>query len=78
MALEWLKRRFQLFLCLENHAFWLTAPPLAQRQPPMWDVAMPERGLARIADGMPTRKTQLIFRDAYNHLMQSGGAYLQD
>lgn len=39
--------------------------------------AMPRRGLARKADGMPTRKTQRNFTDADSHLMQSGGSYLQ-
>ncbi len=39
--------------------------------------AMPRRGLARKADGTPTRKTQRNFTDADSHLMQSGGSYLQ-
>jgi hypothetical protein len=38
---------------------------------------MPRRGLARKADGTPTRKTQRNFTDADSHLMQSGGSYLQ-
>lgn len=39
--------------------------------------AMPRRGLARKADGAPTKKTQRNFTDPDSHLMQSGGAYLQ-
>jgi transposase len=39
--------------------------------------AMPRRGLARKADGTPTRKTQRNFSDPDSHLMQSGGSYLQ-
>jgi membrane protein involved in colicin uptake len=39
--------------------------------------AMPRRGLAKKADGTPTRKTQRNFTDADSHLMQSGGSYLQ-
>ena len=39
--------------------------------------AMPRRGLARRADGTPTRKTQRNFTDPDSHLMQSGGSYLQ-
>jgi len=39
--------------------------------------AMPRRGLARKADGAPTKKTQRNFTDADSHLMQSGGSYLQ-
>jgi hypothetical protein len=39
--------------------------------------AMPRRGLARMADGTPTRKTQRNFTDPDSHLMQSGGSYLQ-
>jgi hypothetical protein len=39
--------------------------------------AMPRRGLARKADGTPTRKSQRNFTDADSHLMQSGGSYLQ-
>jgi hypothetical protein len=38
---------------------------------------MPRSGLARKADGTPTKKTQRNFTDADSHLMQSGGAYLQ-
>ena len=38
---------------------------------------MPRRGLARKADGTPTRKTQRNFTDPDSHLMQSGGTYLQ-
>ncbi|MFM9087468.1 MAG: transposase, partial [Cyanobium sp.] len=39
--------------------------------------AMPRRGLARKADGTPTRKSQRNFTDPDSHLMQSGGSYLQ-
>jgi hypothetical protein len=39
--------------------------------------AMPRRGLARKADGAPTKKTQRNFTDPDSHLMQSGGSYLQ-
>ncbi|MCT0209786.1 MAG: hypothetical protein DCF18_05000 [Cyanobium sp.] len=39
--------------------------------------AMPRRGLARKADGTPTRKTQRNFTDPDSHLMQSGGSHLQ-
>jgi transposase len=39
--------------------------------------AMPRRGLARKADGTPTKKTQRNFTDPESHLMQSGGSYLQ-
>ena len=39
--------------------------------------AMPRRGLARRADGTPTKKTQRNFTDPDSHLMQSGGSYLQ-
>jgi hypothetical protein len=39
--------------------------------------AMPRRGLARKADGIPTKKTQRNFTDSESHLMQSGGSYLQ-
>ena len=39
--------------------------------------AMPRRGLARKADGTPTKKTQRNFTDPDSHLMQSGGSYLQ-
>jgi hypothetical protein len=38
---------------------------------------MPRRGLARKADGAPTKKTQRNFTDPDSHLMQSGGSYLQ-
>ena len=38
---------------------------------------MPRRGLARKADGTPTRKTQRNFTDADSHLIESGGSYLQ-
>ncbi|MGL6134949.1 MAG: IS1182 family transposase, partial [Prochlorococcaceae cyanobacterium] len=44
---------------------------------PLACAAMPRRGLARKADGTPTRKTQRNFTDADSHLMQSGGSYLQ-
>ena len=39
--------------------------------------AMPRRGLARKADGTPTKKSQRNFTDPESHLMQSGGSYLQ-
>jgi transposase len=39
--------------------------------------AMPRRGLARKADGTPTKKTQRNFTDPDSHLMHSGGSYLQ-
>jgi hypothetical protein len=39
--------------------------------------AMPRRGLARKADGTPTRKIHRNFTDPDSHLMQSGGSYLQ-
>ena len=39
--------------------------------------AMPRRGLARKADGSPTKKTQRNFTDPDSHLMQAGGTYLQ-
>ena len=38
---------------------------------------MPRRGLARKADGTPTKKTQRNFTDPESHLMPSGGAFLQ-
>lgn len=38
---------------------------------------MPRRGLARKADGTPTKKNQRNFTDPESHLMQSGGFYLQ-
>ena len=38
---------------------------------------MPRRGLARKADGGPTKKTQRNFTDPDSHLIQSGGSYLQ-
>ncbi len=38
---------------------------------------MPRRGLARKADGTPTKKSQRNFTDPESHLMQSGGSYLQ-
>jgi hypothetical protein len=38
---------------------------------------MPRRGLARKANGTPTKKTQRNFTDPDSHLMQSGGSYLQ-
>jgi len=44
---------------------------------PLAAEAMPRRGLARMADGTPTRKTQRNFTDPDSHLMQSGGSYLQ-
>jgi len=39
--------------------------------------AMPRRGLARRADGTPTRKIQRNFIGSDSHLMQSGESYLQ-
>ena len=39
--------------------------------------AMPRRGLARNADGAPTKKTQQNFTDSDSHLMHSGVTYLQ-
>ena len=39
--------------------------------------AMPRRGLARMADGTPTPKTQRNFTDPDSHLMQFGGSFLQ-
>jgi membrane protein involved in colicin uptake len=39
--------------------------------------AMPRRGLARKADGTPTKKSQRNFTAPDSHLMQSGGTYLQ-
>jgi len=39
--------------------------------------AMPRRGLARGADGTPTKKTQRNFTDPDSNLMQSGSNYLQ-
>ena len=44
---------------------------------PLASDAMPPRGLARKADGTPTRKSQRNFTDPESHLMQSGGSYLQ-
>jgi hypothetical protein len=44
---------------------------------PLVAEAMPRRGLARKADGTPTKKTQRNFTDPDSHLMQSGGSYLQ-
>ena len=44
---------------------------------PLAPDAMPRRGLARKADGTPTKKTQRNFTDPDSHLMQSGGSYLQ-
>jgi hypothetical protein len=38
---------------------------------------MPRRGLARKADGTPTKKSQRNFTAPDSHLMQSGGTYLQ-
>jgi hypothetical protein len=51
----------------------LDLPDLA----PLAAEAMPRRGLARSADGTPTRKTQRNFTDPDSHLMQTGGSYLQ-
>ncbi|APD49144.1 MULTISPECIES: IS1182 family transposase [unclassified Synechococcus] len=39
--------------------------------------AMPRRGLARKADGTPTKRSQRNFTDPESHLMQSRGSYLQ-
>jgi len=44
---------------------------------PLATDAMPRRGLARKADGTPTKKSQRNFTDPDSHLMQSGGSYLQ-
>jgi hypothetical protein len=44
---------------------------------PLAAAAMPRRGLARKADGTPTRKTQRNFTDADSHLMKSDGHYIQ-
>ncbi len=44
---------------------------------PLAAVAMPRRGLARKADGTPTKKSQRNFTDPESHLMQTGGSYLQ-
>jgi len=44
---------------------------------PLVAAAMPRRGLARKADGTPTRKTQRNFTDADSHLMKSDGHYIQ-
>ncbi len=38
--------------------------------------AMPRKGLARKADGTPTKKTQRNITDPDSHLMQSAGSYL--
>ena len=37
---------------------------------------MPRKGLARKADGTPTKKTQGNITDPDSHLMQSAGSYL--
>jgi hypothetical protein len=39
--------------------------------------AMPRRGLARKADGTPTRKSQRNFTDPDSHLMKTDGHYIQ-
>jgi hypothetical protein len=39
--------------------------------------AMPRRGLARNADGIPTAKPQRNFMDPDSNLMKTGGTYLQ-
>ena len=44
---------------------------------PLAAEAMPRRGLARKANGMPTPKTQRNFTDADSHLMKSDGHYIQ-
>ena len=38
---------------------------------------MPRRGLARKADGTPTRKSQRNFTDPDSHLMKTNGHYIQ-
>lgn len=59
----------------------IEAAEIAGVEPPNFEPlaaeAMPRRGLARMADGTPTTKTQRNFTDPDSHLMQSGGAYLQ-
>jgi hypothetical protein len=44
---------------------------------PLASDEMPRRGLARMADGTPTKKSQRNFTDPDSHLMQTGGSYLQ-
>ena len=44
---------------------------------PLAPEAMPRRGLARMADGTPTTKTQRNFTDPESHLMKSDGHYIQ-
>lgn len=44
---------------------------------PLAAEAMPRRGLARKADGTPTRKSQRNFTDPESHLMKSDGHYIQ-
>jgi transposase len=44
---------------------------------PLAPEAMPRRGLARMADGTPTSKTQRNFTDPDSHLMKSDGHYIQ-
>ena len=44
---------------------------------PLAPEAMPRRGLARMADGTPTTKTQRNFTDPDSHLMKSDGHYIQ-
>lgn len=44
---------------------------------PLMAEAMPRRGLAKKANGTPTRKTQRNFTDADSHLMKSDGHYIQ-
>jgi len=44
---------------------------------PLAAEGMPRRGLARKADGTPTRKTQRNFTDADSHVMKSDGNYIQ-
>jgi hypothetical protein len=44
---------------------------------PLAPEAMPRRGLARMADGTPTTKTQRNFTDPESQLMKSAGHYIQ-
>ena len=44
---------------------------------PLASDAMPRRGLARKADGTPTKKTQRNFTDPDSHLMKSDGHFIQ-
>ena len=59
----------------------IEAAEIAGVEPPNFEPlaaeAMPRRGLARMADGTPTTKTQRNFTDPDSHLMQSDGHYIQ-